>query len=121
LGVQKRPVAAPTGLPDRRVRQGGGVGRLVRVVFQLAALALIVYVVVWALGMGWDDSGKFGAGRPRSVEELGRTVTRSIESLSNGAERFMAPVVGAYGLEATLILVGILLLAGGYWTLVRTR
>jgi hypothetical protein len=118
--MRRSSAAVPTGIPARRYRRGLPGVWMIKFAFQLAILAAILYGIAWILGVQKDTStGRLAVGHTRSLSELSAASGRVLVSVWNGVTSFIAPVVKAYGPESTIVLLGLLLLALGYWTFVR--
>jgi hypothetical protein len=115
----RRPGEAPTGMPARKLRRGTPGGWFLRFVLRVAVLAVAIYVIGRAFGFRWGVGGGLEFERPRTISGLGTNLWQAIQSFGSGIIDFMQPVVYSYGLESTIALVGVLLIALGYMFFIR--
>ncbi len=118
-GPARRP-SPISGLP-RIPRGRSPLPSLVGWVLRLGLFALVVFLLARALGFGQGEDGRLKAEVPSGAGEVGSRLASALASLISAGTRFMQPVTAAYGVEVTIILVGILVLALAYWGFVRTR
>lgn len=119
----RHPRAVPTGMPFARRRFHlpvvNWVGRLLGFALRVAILALAVYLVGKALGVRWSEGGKLVIQREPGVT-ASASVVGGLQSLWHGIVNFMQPVTTAYGTEVTIAMVGVLVLAVGYFAFIRS-
>jgi hypothetical protein len=111
----------PNGLPRTRVlRRTGRFGAgMVRLVFQVAVFAILIYVAARGIGIHRGAAGRIVADPPETIGILRANLMSGTHALMDAFGRLMHPVVGTYGFEVTLGLVAVLLMALGYWAFVR--
>jgi hypothetical protein len=120
LPSARRPSGVPTGIPVRKMRRGLPGLWMVKFAFQLGVLAAILYGIAWVFGVQRDAaSGRFTVGQTHDIGEVGSAGGKLLLSVWNGATSFFDPVMKSYGPESTIVLLGALLLAVGYWVFVR--
>jgi hypothetical protein len=118
----KAPIPAPAGVPRRRIGRSIPGAWAFRFVLRVAVIAVAVYLLGRAFGLRWsEEAGGFMASPPSSFRDVGRVLAEVGGSLWRAAAGFLSPVVGTYGPEATIVMVGVLLLGIGYWIFVRSR
>jgi len=115
------PKEAPSGLPTRKVGRPTTGGWFLRFVLRVGVIAVAIWVVAKALGFSWGGESGFAFDRPASLTMLGDNFLKTLQSLGGGIIGFMQPVVTSYGLESTIALVGVLLIALGYLVFIRGR
>ncbi len=117
-----RPVtAAPAASYRARGFAGWFARTVVRLAFLVVAVWLVVVVVPWNRITGGSPgvSGHQVGGFMRDAWHTGRGAVAGAHVPTLGG--IFDPVVQRYGPEATVIMLGILLVAVGYWIFVRMR
>lgn len=119
--AKKRPAAVPTGLRNgtatRRQVRGAW---LLRFVVRLGLVVLAIYILGRAFGFRWEArSDRFVTDPPSSLGDFGSAIVGALRTILDKFLNLFDPVVSAYGLEVTIFLVGVLLLALAYWFFVR--
>jgi hypothetical protein len=109
----------PTGMPRYRRIGPRPLGAALRFVVQLGFLLLLVYVLARGLGAGRGADGRLRLEAPESLGAFWQNLTAGAQSVWLGLGALMQPVVQAYGLTLTLILIGVLVLAVVYGWLGR--
>jgi len=117
----KRPKETPTGIPGRRIRRSSPVLRFLGFVLRVGVVGVAIYLLGRAFGFHWGEARGLQVDAPTSVSGVGANVWHALQSVWAGLVSFLQPVIGTYGLEATIALVGILLIALGYWFFIRGK
>jgi hypothetical protein len=84
-------------------------------------IGLVVYLLGRAFGLHWDEARGFEFDSPTTVSGVGQNVWQGLQSLWAELLDFLQPVIGTYGVEASIALVGVLLIGLGYWIFIRGR
>jgi hypothetical protein len=117
--VGKRPFV-PTGTPSYRRRRFGFPGAgFIRFAFRLLIFVVVVYVLGRTIGIRKDEVGHVGFQPPTSLQSAATNFIEGSRSVGGAVGQILSPVVAAYGIEMTLILVGVLVLGVGYLVFVR--
>ena len=111
----------PTGMPTRGLRRPISGGWFLRFVLRVAVIAVAAYLVGRAFGFRWTEGSHLEFDRPENVSALGDNFWQAIRSFGSGIIDFVQPVVASYGLESTIAMVGVLLIALGYMVFIRGR
>jgi hypothetical protein len=85
---------------------------------QLAILLLLLYLVARAFGLRWEGR-RFMSDPPATLGGIGQNLWDGVRSLWTGLASWLQPVTATYGQEVTIALVGVLLIALGYWVFIR--
>jgi hypothetical protein len=118
--TKKKTTPAPTGLSDKRARRRIPGAWFFRFAVRLGLVVLAIYILGRAFGFRWEqDSGRFVTNPPSSLGDFGGGIVGALRTVSDKFLSFFDPVVSSYGLEVTIFLAGVLLLALGYWIFVR--
>jgi hypothetical protein len=75
-------------------------------------------LVARAFGIRWEGQ-RFVTNIPTSLGGIGENLWGAVQSVWFGLGNFLRPVTTAYGQEVTIGMVGILLIALGYWVFIR--
>ena len=112
--------AMPTGMPSYRRRRLAAPGMgLLRFAFRLLIFIVVVYVLGRTIGVARNEAGQVALQPPTSVNGAVANFIEGSRAVGGLVGQIFSPVVAAYGIEATLILVGILVLGIGYLIFVR--
>jgi hypothetical protein len=118
--AKKKVTPAPTGLSDKRARRRIPGAWFFKFAVRLGLVVLAIYILGRAFGFRWEhDSGRFITNPPSSLGDFGGGIVGALRTISDKFFGFFDPVVAAYGLEVSIFLGGVLLLALGYWIFVR--
>jgi hypothetical protein len=101
--------------PRRRRRVGGSFALCVR----LMVVAIVLYALARVIGLRKGEAGSLVFQPPSSFQGVVSNLVDASKSVGGMIGNGLSPVIAAYGVEVTVVLVGVLVLGIGYLTLAR--
>ncbi len=114
-----RPVPATAKMPRRLFRGISPWPHRLRVVAVLVVIAAVGFAMKAIFGVSKIPGGRFAVENESGFGNFLENALNAGNSLAMQLAGFFTPVVDAYGMTWTYVLLGVLVLGFGYWTLAR--